>query len=74
MKWSRIPAASVVEVFGTAVDGPYSFTVAVGASIWGVVGVLIPWGGRLVLLFLLLLLFFFVCVCVLITAVLIIDL
>ena len=54
---------SGVEVFAAAVDGSYFLTVAVEASVWGFVRVLIPWGGRLVLLFLLLL-FFFVCVCV----------
>ena len=32
-----------VEVFATTVDDSYSLTVDVGASIWGVVGVPIPW-------------------------------
>ena len=44
-----------MEVFATTVGGSYSLTIAVGASVWGVVGVLFPWGGRLVLPFLLLL-------------------
>ena len=77
-----------MEVYTTTVDRSYSLTVAVGASFLGVVGVLIPWGGRFVLPFLLLLLllllllvlltFVCVCVCVLVcvltTADLIIDL
>ena len=46
-----------MEVFATTVDGSYSLTVVVGVSVWGVVGVVIPWGGRLVLPFC-------VCVCV----------
>ena len=58
----------------TAIDGSYSLTVAVGASVWGVVGVLIPWGGRLVLPFFIIIIILCVCVCVLTTAVLIIDL
>ena len=41
-----------MEVFAATVDDSYSLTIAVGASVWGVVGVLIPWGVRLVLPFL----------------------
>ena len=51
MVGSRIPTTSGVEVFATTVDGSYSLTVVVGASVSGVVVVLIPWGGRLVLPF-----------------------
>ena len=51
----------------TTVNGSYShsYSCCCGASIWGVVGVLFPWGGRLVLPFLvlLLLLFLYVYVC-----------
>ena len=48
--------------------------VAVGATVWGVVGVLFSWGGMLVLSFLLLLFCYYVCSCVLTTVILIIDL
>ena len=41
-----------MEFFAIIVDGFYSLTVAVGVSVWGVVEVLIPWGGRLLLPFL----------------------
>ena len=61
----------------TTFDGSYSLTVAVGASVWGVAGVLIPWGGRLVLpyyYYYYYYYYYFVCVCVLTTADLIIDL
>ena len=62
-----------MEVFAIAVGGSYSLTVAVA-----VVGVLIPWGERLVLPFFIIIfcacVCVCVCVCVLITAVLIIDL
>ena len=61
MVGSRVPTTSGVEVFATTVDGSYSLTVVVGVSVWGVVGVVIPWGGRLVLPFC-------VCVCVPTTA------
>ena len=50
-------------VFTTAVDGYYCLTVAVGASVWGVVGVLIPWGGRLALPFFIIIIIF-LCMCV----------
>ena len=72
-----------MEVFATVVDGSYSLTVAVVAYVWGVVGVLIPWGGTLVLPFFIIIIFFVcvcvcvcvcACVCVLTTTVLIIDL
>ena len=41
-----------VEVFATTFDSSYSLTVAVGTSVWGVAGVLFPWGRSLVLSFL----------------------
>ena len=65
-----------MEIFPTAVDGSYSLTVAVEVSVWGVVGVLIPWGRRMVLPFFIIIIFLcvYVCVCVLTMAVLIIDL
>ena len=60
------------------VDGPYSLTVAVGVSVWGVVGVLFPWGGRLVLPFIIIIIIIIIIidigVCVLTTADLITDL
>ena len=71
-----MPATSGVKVFATTVDGSYPLTVAVRASVWSVVGVLIPWEGRMVLSFIIIvvILCMYVCVCVLTTAVLIIDL
>ena len=52
---------SGVEVFATTVGSSYSLTVAMGTSIWGVVGVLFfSWGERVVLVFFLLLLLLFV--------------
>ena len=51
MSGSRVPATSGVEVLATTVDGSYSLTVAVRTSVWGVAGVLIPSGERLVLSF-----------------------
>ena len=71
-----MPATSGVKVFATTVDGSYPLTVAVRASVWIVVGVLIPWEGRMVLSFItiVVILCMYVCVCVLTTAVLIIDL
>ena len=59
-----------MEVIATTVDGSNSMTIAIGTSVWSVVGVPIPWGRRLVLpllllfLLLLLLLYLRVCVCV----------
>ena len=41
-----------MKVFAATVDDSYSLTIAVGASVWGVVGVFIPWVARLVLPFL----------------------
>ena len=49
----------MVEDFATTVDGSYSLTVTAGTSIWGIVGVIFPWGGKLVLSLLLLLLFYY---------------
>ena len=71
-----MPATSGVKVFATTVVGSYPLTVAVRASVWSVVGVLIPWEGRMVLSFIIIvvILCMYVCVCVLTTAVLIIDL
>ena len=73
-----MPATSGVKVFATTVDGSYPLTVAVRASVWSVVGVLIPWEGRMVLSFIIIVvilcMYVCVCVCVLTTAVLIIDL
>ena len=75
-----MPATSGVKVFATTVDGSYPLTVAVMASVWSVVGVLIPWGGRIVLPFIIIVVILCmyvcvcVCVCVLTTAVLILDL
>ena len=71
-----MPATAGVKVFATTVDGSYPLTVAVRASVWSVVGVLIPWEGRMVLSFIIIvvILCMYVCVCVLTTAVLIIDL
>ena len=42
----------------------YCLTVGVGTSVWGVVGVLIRWGARLVLSFYYYYYCYFVCVCV----------
>ena len=58
-----------MEVFAATVDDSYSLTIAVGASVWGVVGVLIPWVVRLVLPFLFIIIIDIyvrarVCVCV----------
>ena len=63
-----------MELFATTVDGSYSLTITVGASVCGVVGVLFPLGGRLVFFFVIIiiiiiiiiinLLLLFVCVCV----------
>ena len=62
-----------MEVIATTIDGSNSMTIAIGTSVWSVVGVPIPWGRRLVLpllllllflLLLLLLLYLRVCVCV----------
>ena len=41
-----------MKVFAATVDDSYSLTIAVGVSVWGVVGVFIPWVVRLVLPFL----------------------
>ena len=75
-----MPATSGVKVFAATVDGSYPLTVAVRASVWSVVGVLIPWEGRMVLSFIIIVVILCmyvcvcVCVCVLTTAVLILDL
>ena len=42
------------------VDDSYSLTVAVGASVWGIVGVLFSWEGRLVLTFSIIIIFIIV--------------
>ena len=44
-----MPATSRVEVLLTTVDSSYYLTVAMGNSVCGVVGVLFPWGERLLL-------------------------
>ena len=69
---SRVPANSDVEAFATAVDGSYSLTVAVGASVLGIVGVLIRWEGGwywliifiIIIIIIIAIIFFCVCVCV----------
>ena len=51
-----------MEVFAATIDDSYSLTIAVGASVWGVVGVLIPWVVRLVLAFLFIIIIIDMCV------------
>ena len=53
-----------MEVFATTLDGSYSLTVVVGVSVWGVVGVVIPWGGRLVLPFFIIIIIIIIDICV----------
>ena len=65
-----------MEAFARRVDSSYSLTVAVRASVWGVAGVLIPWGGRCVCVCVCVFVCVCVCVCVcvLIMAILRLDL
>ena len=60
-----------VEVFATTVDDSYSLTVDVGASIWGVVGVPIPWEGRLVLPFFIIIIIIIVIIIIIIIIIII---
>ena len=46
------------------VDDSYSLTVAVGASVWGIVGVLFSWEGRLVLTFSIIIIFIIIIIIV----------
>ena len=51
------------------VDDSYSLTVAVGASVWGIVGVLFSWEGRLVLTFSIIIIFIIIIIVVVVNTV-----